>query len=133
MCLYSVHGYQVDYGMGSLMAQRDIYIKIDRVRLTGRTIEIYVPPYVGHIYEDHRAVVDGPCFASDGRRSCPICDGGLCVCKICGLAEGELTTECPGVSSRKYGSAVYAGMMDFRDGRWVMIRKSLSSNDGEIK
>ena len=30
------------------------------------------------------------------RPYCPICDGGLFVCTVCGQAEGELEHECPG-------------------------------------
>lgn len=44
----------------------------------------------------------------------------LSICKVCGLIEGSLTTECPGVDSYKdHGDAVYKGLEDFRDGRWV--------------
>lgn len=27
---------------------------------------------------------------------CPVCDGGLGYCKICGMAESELDQPCPG-------------------------------------
>jgi len=52
---------------------------------------------------------------------CAVCDGGLAVCKVCGLAEGELTTECPGDGKpwHKLGDAVRRGHIDFWDGRWV--------------
>ena len=50
----------------------------------------------------------------------PVANGGLSVCKCCGLAEGCLTTDCPEVeSSADFGDAVYAGEKDFRDGAWV--------------
>ena len=53
-----------------------------------------------------------------GADHCPICEGGLAVCKVCGLAEGELTTECPGVPSCEHSEAICAGLKDFRDGAW---------------
>jgi hypothetical protein len=55
------------------------------------------------------------------------CGGGCFVCccgycKLCGLAEGCTTTECPGVESyREHGDAVYKGQEDFRDGQWVAM------------
>lgn len=53
--------------------------------------------------------------------SCPICDGGLSVCKVCGLAEGTLTTDCPGepVPQNKE-DLIYAGELDYRGGQgWI--------------
>ncbi len=51
---------------------------------------------------------------------CWICRGGLAVCNVCGLYEGSLTTDCPGVQSYDdYSSLVYAGKIDFRNGKWV--------------
>jgi len=50
--------------------------------------------------------------------SCILCT--LAVCKVCGLIEGSLTTDCPGVDAfKEHGDAVYAGTEDFRDGQWV--------------
>ena len=50
---------------------------------------------------------------------CPICDGGLGVCTVCGGFEGSLTTECLG---RRMTEAeqddVYACVVDFIDGVW---------------
>lgn len=43
----------------------------------------------------------------------------LFICKVCGLAEGELATDCPGVDSREHGDAVYNRREDFVDGEWV--------------
>lgn len=66
---------------------------------------------MNHIFETHK-----DCH----KPYCSICDGGLAVCTICGLAEGSLTTECPGVASEKeYGDEVYEGRLDFRDGKWT--------------
>lgn len=50
--------------------------------------------------------------------SCYLCC--LSICKVCGLAEGSLTTDCPGVQSQKeYGDLVYKGKIDYRDGKWI--------------
>ncbi len=48
---------------------------------------------------------------------CNVCN--LFICAVCGLAEGELTTDCPGVPSHEHGEAVYGGREDFVDGEWV--------------
>jgi hypothetical protein len=51
---------------------------------------------------------------------CPVCDGGLFICARCGLIEGSLTSECPGVESWcENGDAIYNGYRDFRGGAWV--------------
>ncbi|QMI49724.1 hypothetical protein [Burkholderia sp. MBR-1] len=48
-----------------------------------------------------------------------IVDGGLSVCKVCGLGESCLTTECPGMNAcGDIADAVYAGRLDFLDGQW---------------
>lgn len=67
-----------------------------------------------HIYETH----------TDCRTPyCPVCDGGLAICTVCGLIEGSLTTDCPGQESWKQcGDAVYAGLIDFRNGEWVDVQ-----------
>jgi hypothetical protein len=50
---------------------------------------------------------------------CVYCDGGLAFCTTCGAAEGELTTECPGVrTTESQRQAVMAGTLDFVDGVW---------------
>ena len=55
-----------------------------------------------------------------GRPFCPICEGGLACCRACGLYEGSLTTDCSGYECFKEKSdEVYAGKIDFRDGKWV--------------
>ena len=62
---------------------------------------------------------------------CNICEGGLSVCTVCGLFEGCLTTECPGVPSyRDHGDAVYNGSEDFVEGQWRRDRMSLHSPAG---
>jgi hypothetical protein len=53
-------------------------------------------------------------------RHCPICEGGLALCSVCGLAEGSLTMSCPGVVvSSQDSDKVYAGLLDYVDGAWV--------------
>lgn len=57
-----------------------------------------------------------------------IVDGGLAVCKVCGGSEGSLTTECLGVKvTYEQDRAVYRGLMDFAEGRWLYNQKSKSS------
>jgi hypothetical protein len=64
-----------------------------------------------HIFETH---------TNCHRTHCEVCDGGLSICTVCGLIEGSLTTDCPEKDSwLQYGDAVYAGEVDFRDGKWV--------------
>lgn len=54
--------------------------------------------------------------------NCPICDGGLFHCTVCGLAEGSLTTECCGEKvSLSTEEQVYNGEINFRNGRWVQL------------
>lgn len=52
--------------------------------------------------------------------------GGMCmrcnlfICSVCGLLEGALTTDCPGVEAfRDHSDAVYDGQEDFKGGAWV--------------
>lgn len=53
---------------------------------------------------------------------CPICDGGLFWCAECGLAEGELTTECPGFKvDMDVAEKCYNGKLDFIDGDWLEL------------
>lgn len=51
---------------------------------------------------------------------CNYCDGGLALCVVCGGAEGELPTECPGGRmTREQRKDVYSGILDYKSGRWV--------------
>lgn len=64
-----------------------------------------------HVWETHKEC---------DRIACPVCEGGLSICTRCGLIEGSLTTECPGVPSwAEHGDKVYAGKEDFIAGEWV--------------
>ena len=71
-----------------------------------------------HIWETHKEC---------DRIACPVCEGGLGICTVCGLIEGSLTTECPGVPSwAEHGENVYAGKEDFVGGRWTPTCSSFS-------
>ena len=52
---------------------------------------------------------------------CSYCDGDLFACTECGLAEGELTTDCP---EQKPGQLITLmiteGAMDFVGGQWAI-------------
>ena len=51
---------------------------------------------------------------------CCICEGGLLLCKICGLAEGELTTDCPNEPiNYEKAREIYNGQLDYVDGKWI--------------
>lgn len=64
-----------------------------------------------HIWEEHE---------NCDRLGCCVCEGGLAICTVCGLIEGSLTTDCPGVRSHAlYGDDIYAGKIDFKSGKWV--------------
>lgn len=60
-------------------------------------------------------------FVCDGcDRGCMFCDGGLFGCRVCSSFEGATTSQCPGRRmSVEEADAVYAGLLDYRDGSWV--------------
>lgn len=51
---------------------------------------------------------------------CPICNGGLAICEVCGAAECELTTDCPGF---KLGETIKERIcrreVDYINGTWI--------------
>lgn len=55
------------------------------------------------------------------RPYCQFCDGGLFACTVCKGFEGSLPTDCPNVKmTSEQEEAVYAGTLDYREGRgWV--------------
>lgn len=56
-----------------------------------------------------------------------VVDGGLAICKVCGLMEGSLTTHCPGEMSISKHEEIYAGNLDYRaDGGWVMEKNPIN-------
>ena len=79
---------------------------------------IFIPGWVGHVFETHP--LDGKCLSE---YLCIICDGGLSNCIVCGLAEGALTTECPGVDCRHLSDTIYNDGYDFREGAWTTRRR----------
>lgn len=53
---------------------------------------------------------------------CQFCRGGLAACSTCGGGEGSLPTECPGQRmSEEESDRVYAGLLDYKDGAWVVL------------
>ena len=53
----------------------------------------------------------------------PPCAQGLGVCRVCDAYEGSLATDCPGYAlSEREQQRIYAGTLDFMDGRWVVRR-----------
>jgi hypothetical protein len=65
------------------------------------------------------------------RGTCQFCCGGLFACTICESFEGATTTHCPKVRipSDTYAD-VYAGRVDYRDGRWVKEGSPHTPNRG---
>lgn len=60
----------------------------------------------------------GGAACAEGR--CPFCEGGLFLCVVCGGAEGDMPTDCPGHRMHDAErAAVMNGHLDFRGGRWV--------------
>jgi len=54
------------------------------------------------------------------RTGCMFCDGGLFSCINCKCIEGSLPTHCPGFDCYdSYGDEIYAGLIDFKDWKWV--------------
>jgi hypothetical protein len=76
---------------------------------------------------EHQYLESKECQPTHGEDTtvCNICDGGLAVCKVCGLFEGSLTTHCPGSKSHGRSEEVYAGGVDFFHGEWTAGRASL--------
>lgn len=52
---------------------------------------------------------------------CPVCDRGAAQCKVCGGAEGWLTTDCPGTEvPYELGEKVGKDELDYIEGQgWV--------------
>ena len=67
---------------------------------------------------DNTGHIDAKCSGDcDG---CMFCNGGLWACTVCGGLEGGMPSTCPGESmTAEQSDAVYAGDLDFRDGKWV--------------
>lgn len=54
------------------------------------------------------------------KENCFVCNGGLSWCITCGLAEGQLTTECPGYDVNEFTSCcTYGDLVDFKNGEWI--------------
>ena len=48
--------------------------------------------------------------------------GGLHICRVCGNGEGALSSHCPGVKATDKAEDIYAGKIDFMNGRWVSMQ-----------
>lgn len=58
------------------------------------------------------------CESGDCGGTCPLCT--LSICKVCGMAEGGLTTECCGEKVEyEVEQRVYAGELDYRNDQWI--------------
>ena len=65
-----------------------------------------------HVWEVHKGCE---------RPYCNVCEGGLAICTVCGLAEGALTTHCPGTwIDTERADGIYEGLEDYRDGAWIV-------------
>lgn len=88
--------------------------------VTGTSPDDYDEPKdtSGHVWYEHNDA--NPC-SYQGGTGCPYCDGGLGLCTVCGLAEGALTTHCPGrkVTEAEEKEIYENGTLDYRDGQWV--------------
>lgn len=60
---------------------------------------------------------------------CQFCEGGLFSCTVCGGAEGSLSTHCPGVAlTDQQLDDIYAGKLDYKDGRFIAAATGLCSH-----
>lgn len=75
---------------------------------------------------EHQYMESSECWPTHGEDTtlCNVCDGGLAVCKVCGLFEAALTTHCPGSKSYGRSEEVYDGRVDFFHGEWTAGRIS---------
>lgn len=72
------------------------------------------PKPQAHIY---KTAQDCGCAGSGG---CPICDGGLALCKVCGGADGCMTADCPGRHlTVDEMDAICRGELDYKGGEWI--------------
>lgn len=53
---------------------------------------------------------------------CIVCVGGLFECEVCGGAEGDLLTNCPGRKmTEEERDNVILGILDYRNGAWINL------------
>lgn len=71
------------------------------------------------VQHQYKTPQDCDCVGTLCEGRCNVCDGGLSICKVCGLAEGSLTSECPGEPAFDREDRVYRGEVDYRGGRWI--------------
>lgn len=61
-----------------------------------------------------------------------VCEGGLAICKVCGIAEGALTTHCPGEPSGRRADDVYTRKTDYVDGCWTTLTQTTSVSEEAV-
>ncbi|HLD89872.1 MAG TPA: hypothetical protein VI911_02435 [Patescibacteria group bacterium] len=65
---------------------------------------------------------------------CPICDGALALCSVCGGAESSLTTECCGEKMPSWlEAAVSNSCTDFIGGKWIITESGRKLIDKGLK
>jgi len=63
--------------------------------------------------------VEMPCNDPDCGGTCFACT--LSWCRVCGGAEGSLSSECPGRQlTQKEADAIYAKTLDYINGTWIV-------------
>jgi len=73
------------------------------------------------------------CKGNHNYPDCMFCDGGLFSCTLCNGFEGTLTTDCPlSPMSQKQSNAVYAGTLDYREGKGWVIPDGTGTSMGDI-
>lgn len=69
---------------------------------------------------DHIQMVCSAAGTDHDGQHCPLCDGGLSWCSVCGGAEGSMPTDCPGYRlDPDTLDAVYNKRRDFKNGEWT--------------
>lgn len=64
---------------------------------------------------------------------CPVCEGGLSVCRVCGGGEGALTTDCAGVRlSGEQLEQVHEAALDYRGGQWWFVGSPLAGGASDL-
>ena len=64
---------------------------------------------------------------------CQFCDGGLFHCTVCHGFEGSLPTDCPGARMNEVQvDDVYAGRIDYRDGRVWVVPDGTGNSMGDV-
>jgi hypothetical protein len=74
------------------------------------------------------------CKGGHNYPNCQFCDGGLFACTVCNGAEGSLPTDCPGKKmTEEQSNAIYAGTLDYREGRGWVTPHGTGKSMGDIQ